>query len=305
LRAFGVGLLAALAAAVLPVAASGLTPVGVFTSPRFELQPAATDGWLALSRNVRGHPKLFNILVYGETTPFRVNPKGTAAFPGSFDGITFVYSQAPKLGRDADIKLFDVLSKTHSSPAGVNTPRHEGGPSISGNWITFLRARHQSLAYPRRLFLRNLATGKQRELAFGGNAYLQNGGLAGDFAAWTRCPQAKHCSTWLYRIDSKQKTRLPNPRDKSQFAVSLTSDGTVYYAESSTILCSAEKVVRFFSQPLSGPRELLATLPQGKDTAVTSPLVAFDGTVDLYFDRFNATCEKSDIYKIAIPPPGP
>ena len=63
--------------------------------------------------------------------------------------------------------------------------------------------------------------------------------------------------------------------------------------------------MRFYRQPLVDPRELLARLARGKDTAVTSPLVALDGSVELFFDRFNATCEKSDIYKIPIPAPGP
>jgi hypothetical protein len=306
LRTAGLAALAAFAAAVFPAAAPGFTPVGVITSPRVDEEPAATDGYLAFSRDVLGHPNLFTLWIRPDgSSPFRANPKGTAAFAGNFDGTTLVYSQASELGRSGDIKLYDVVTKTRSNPSGVNTRRHEGGPSISGDWITFVRARRSSLAYPRRLLLRSLTTSEQRELDFGGNAYLQNGEVAGDFAAWTKCPQVKHCSTWLYQISTESKTRLPNPQDKSQFAVSLTSDGTVYYAESSTILCSAKKVVRFFRQPLADPRELVATLSKGKDTGDTSPFVALDGSVDLYFDRFNATCEKADIYKIPIPPPGP
>jgi hypothetical protein len=51
-------------------------------------------------------------------------------------------------------------------------------------------------------------------------------------------------------------------------------------------------------------RELLARRPRGKDTAVTSPIVQGDGSVDVFFDRFNGTCAKSDIYKIPVPAPG-
>jgi hypothetical protein len=87
--------------------------------------------------------------------------------------------------------------------------------------------------------------------------------------------------------------------------VSVTTDGTVYYAESATINCGPEKIVRFFRQPLVGSREGLAVLPRRQDTAVTSPVVHLDGSVDLYFDRFNRTCGKSDIFKIPIPAPGP
>jgi hypothetical protein len=305
LRKLAFTFLASFAATIMATEASAFTPVGVVTTSRVELEPAAAEGYLAYSRAVVGHPDLFDLLVKPDgASVFRANPRGTAAFAGNFDGTTLVYSQSPYLGHRADIKLLDVASRARSSPAGVNTRFHEAGPSLSGDWISFTRARRTSLAYPRRLLLRNLSTSEQRQLDFGDNAYVQNGGIAGDYAAWTRCPRPTRCSTWRYQISTKTKTRLPNPQDKSQFAVSVTPDGTVYYAESATLNCGPEKIVRFFRQPLAASREGLAALPRRRDTAVTSPLVHGDGSVDLYFDRFNGTCTKSDIFKIPIPAPG-
>jgi hypothetical protein len=299
-------LLTVVGAAYFGPTADAFTPEPVVNSARVEFEPAVAPGYLAYSRDVAGHPNRVNLIVKPDgSSPFRVNPRGTIAFPGSIDGDTLAFSQRSLSGGRGDIKLFDLIARTRSEPAGINTARHESQSSLAGDWLVFARSRRVSFTSPRRLILRNLATSENRQLDFGDDAYVQGGGLAGNFVSWTRCRRLSHCRTWRYDITAATKTRLPNPLAKSQFAASVTADGTVYYAESGTILCSKKKVVRFWRQPLAGTRELLAVLPRGRDTAATSPLTLLDGSVELVFDRFNATCTSSDIYKVPIPAPGP
>jgi hypothetical protein len=286
--------------------ARALTPEAVVATARYEVEPAAAEGYLAFSRDVAGHPNRANLIVRHSPDPdVRINPAGTNAFAGSIDGTTLTFWQHPTKGRRGNIRFYDLVGKTYSAPAGVNTKRHETQPHLSGDWLLFARSYRVALSSPRRILLRDLVTSEQRLLDFGDDAYVQAGGLAGNYAAWTRCARLTRCRTWLYDITGPSVTLLPNPLARSQFAASVTADGTVYYAESGTILCSDRKVVRFYRQPLSGERELLATLPRGRDTAVTSPVVNGDGSIDVFFDRFNPTCTRSDIYKFQVPAPTP
>jgi hypothetical protein len=300
---------AAIVAASLPAAAgAAFAPDSVIATSAIELQPAAALGYVAYSRSPLAHPGRVALIVKPDgSSSFRVNPRGTHSYAGSIDGTTLVYEQRRVPNGLYDIKLYDLVARTHSNPpAGVNTKRNEVLPHLSGDWLLFGRSRRLSLSSPRRILLRNLVTDEQRELDFGDNAYVQTGGLAGNYATWTRCPSAGHCKTWLYDIAAQTKVRLPNPLDRSQFAASVTADGTAYYAEAGTINCSRRKVVRFWRQPLAASRELLARLPRGKDTAQTSPVVQGSGAVDVFFDRFNGNnCARPDIYKIPVPAPGP
>jgi hypothetical protein len=306
-RGLGTVSVAIVIAVSLPVGARAFVPEPVIQTAAVELQPAAAPGYLAYSRSTLAHPNRIALLVKPDgASSFRVNPRRTIAYAGSIDATTLVYTQWRRRGGRGDIKLYDVISRTRSNPpAGVNTARHESQPHLSGDWLLFARSRRRTLASPRRILLRNLVTDEQRQLDFGDNAYVQVGGLAGNYASWIRCRRLRHCNTWLYDIGADTKVRIPNPLDRSQFAASVVADGTVYYAESRTILCSSTKVVRFYRQPLAASRELLARLRRGKDTAVTSPVAQGDASVEVFFDRFNRTCARSDIYKIPVPAPGP
>lgn len=298
-------LIAAVGAALacVPVAAA-YSPVAVVATPRIEKQPAASMDYLAYSEATRSRPNVFTLFAKPAAAPrFRINPPGTVAFVGSIDGTTLAYAQRTPSGR-GQIKLFDLVARSSiGTPAGVNTAAHEGAPDLSGDWLVFTRARLRDLSSPRRLILHHLPDGAQTQLDFGRNAYVQGGGLAGNYVVWTRCPALNRCRTWIYDIGAKTKHILPNPLGKSQFAASVTADGTAYYAESGTINCGVRKVVRFWRQPLVGARELIGNLPRGRDTAVTSPVVMGDGSVELFFDRFSCRTGAADIYKFVIPAP--
>jgi hypothetical protein len=297
-----------LAAVVAPVLAAGtasaVVPVKVRATLRLEIQPAASIDHLAYSEATRARPARFNLFVKPSTAArFRVNPPGTVAFTGSIDGTTLVFWQRTLLGL-GQIKFLDLISRVVTNPpVGVNTPRHETNPELSGEWLAFTRSPRRALSSPRRLILHHLTDSSQRLLDIGTDAYVQSGGLAGGYVAWTRCRFLNRCNTWLYDIAAASKRRLPNPLGRSQFAVSVTSDGTVYYAESGTILCAPRKIVRFWRQPLVGARQFIGTLARGRDPAVTSPVLLADGSVEVFFDRFDCRTGAADLYKFVIPPP--
>jgi hypothetical protein len=286
----------------LPGFARAITPEPVIATPLVELQPAAAEGYLGYSQNSSRHPNRFNLYVRPDAQPrFRVNPRRTIAFAGMIDGTTLAYYQRRLSDKRYDIKLFDIVSKTRPAPpAGLNTSRSEITPAISSDWLLFKRLRHSGS--PGAILLASRTSSEVRTLEPRSDSYVQVGGLAGNYAVWTRCGRLSHCQTWRYDIAAQTKTRLANPAGRSQFAASVLADGTTYYAESGTILCRRDKTVRFFRQPLVGSRELLAKLGRGKDTALTSPVILMGGGVDLFFDRFTNNCARSDIYKLSIGP---
>jgi hypothetical protein len=293
----------ALSALVVASSASAITPRPVVASRLSETTPAGAPGYLAFSRNSRTHPNRYGAFVrIGGGRAIRVSRRGPDAYPGSIDGSRLVYSQWWPGGK-GNIRLFNLATRRHGSlPAGINTRLHEGGPRLSGAWLSFVRSRLNFTDSPRRVFLRNLTTGQHIILDIGDRYYLQNGGLAGNYAVWTRCWTWNRCATFRYDIAAQTKRRLPKPRTRSQFAASVIADGTTFYAESSTILCTSRKVVRFYRQPLTGPRELIGTLARGKDTAKISPVLLAGGRVRLLFDRYRR-CRTglSDIYQFLIP----
>ena len=302
IKPFIVATASIVAGIALPGLARALTPEPVIATRLIEKQPAATESYLAYSQNSSRHRDRFNLYVRPEGQPrFRANPRRTIAFAGMIDGTTLAYYRRRLSDTTYDIKLFDVVSKTHSGlPAGVNTSRNERTPAVSIDWLLFERSRTRFS--PGQILLASRTSSEVRTLEPRSDAYVQVGGLAGNYAVWTRCGRLSHCQTWRYDIAAQTKTRLANPAGRSQFAASVLADGTTYYAESSTILCRRDKTVRFFQQPLVGSRELLAKLGRGKDTALTSPASLTGGGVDLFFDRFTNNCASSDIYKVRIGP---
>lgn len=302
MRPFVVAAAAMAAALLFAGLARSLTPEPVIATPLVEIQPAAGEGYLAYSQNSSRRPARFALYVRPDGQPrFRANPRRTLAFAIMMDGTTLPYYQRGLHADAYDIKLFDVVTRVRSNPpSGVNTSRNETQPAISSDWLLFFRSRKRGS--PGQILLRSRTGPDSRTLEPRSDAYVQVGSLAGNYAVWTRCPRATRCQTWRYDITAETKTRLPNPSQRSQFAASVLADGTTYYAESRTILCQRDKVVRFFRQPLIGPREPLAELGRGKDTAVTSPVALSGGGVDFFFDRFTSRCRNSDIYKLSIGP---
>jgi Tol biopolymer transport system component len=296
-------LVAALAAPAAGQAA--YKPVSVLESNWVDILPAASEDYLAYSQLTAKSGGVFNVWVKPAAGPrFMVSAPGRNAFAGSIDGTTLVYEHRKANGR-GQIKLVDLVTRQVQNEPVVNTVRHESNPAISGDYLLFNRSPRPKVTSPRRVILRNLDTRTRTVLDKGGEAYVQTGGIAGNYAAWIRCNRFDRCRIWVYDIAADTKRVLPNPKKRSQYAVGVTADGTVYYAESRTILCDPRKVVRIWRQPVGAPRELVWKLWPGRDPSHLSPVVLPDDSVEIYFDRFNCRTGQTAVLKSVIPAPPP
>jgi hypothetical protein len=138
-----------------------------------------------------------------------------------------------------------------------------------------------------------LATGDGRR------KYAQPGTVAGDFVTWLKCRNPGRCDVYRYHIPTGAKVAVPNPRARAQYAAAVTSDGTVYFAESTSINCGED--VGIWRYTTTAGRKRLARLPRGRDAGKMSPLVEA-GAITLFFDVYD--CRKStrptDIFKVAL-----
>jgi hypothetical protein len=298
---------AAAALALAPVATAEFDPAPVLTTPANEVEPAPEADYFAWAQASVDHPNRYNVwvapVVAGApdvSSRHRANPSGSVAFAGDMDGRTLVFGQRPSLSDPGSVRFYNAATKTLlETPAGVNTSRgHEAGPRLSGNWLLFARYGKSGQG----IILFNTSTRASRRLdslAYPG--YLQTGGVAGNWAVWTRCKRWAHCSTIRYRIDTKAERRVPNPNTRSQYAASVTDDGTVYFGESRNIFCGRHLGIWRWSG--TDGRQLLHSVPSRRDVATTNPLVSADGTsVDVYFDHFNCDTGRANILKITVPP---
>ena len=282
--------------------AAAATPIPVLHSRASELQPAVATGLLAWTQAPSAHPNRYAAYARSDGKHrFRLNPRGTLGFTasGAIDGMTIVYQQRRSFNGPGNMKLFDLAThKRRDPPPGVNTRRHEKGGALFGDWLLFTRessSRDQVILF-------NLVTREARQLDVArGNASFGSGGsLRGSYAAWAKCRRPSRCQTYVYDIASRAKLRVPNPRHRSQYAVSVTSAGVVYFAESRNINCGRE--VGLWRYPLGGARTRLLSLSGGHDLSTTSPVVDSSGTTSLFYDRFVCRTNRSDVFKLKLAP---
>jgi hypothetical protein len=294
-------LVGGLAAAMLVPASAGSTlpQRAVRTTPAYEIEPAGAPGALAWAQASRSRPNAFAVFARRGGSAFRVSRSGRRAFVwgGAIEGTRLVYSEFG--GPTANLWFFDLVTKQRTAPpAGVNTSVSESGASLSGDWLLFRSTRFSTST--ERIILHNLDTAEHRVLATAvGSKYAQPGTVAGDYATWIRCPTFRTCRAFLYHIPTAASTAIPNPNGRSQYAVSTTSTGAVYFAESTNIDCGVgRRLLRFDS----GGRELLVVFGPRQDPAVTSPVANANGSTTVFYDRFNCRTGASNLYKVIDPP---
>jgi hypothetical protein len=297
----------ALAAAGLTVSTAAVlaasTPVPVKTSPRNELTPAAGDDWLAWSQSRQGRPKVFDAFAQQTgRSAFKVNPKGSQAYAGGIDGTMLVY-QLIRGKLRSDLRLFDLTTRRHRPvPAGINTSKWECCATVSGGWILFDRGE----AYSRdtqMVLLRNLATGEQRVLDVLQNrrGLVTAGQVNGNFAVWRRCNPHPRCRVFRYDLATASATALPVSQGKIPYSPSVNVHGIVFYGQSNR---GCGKSVQLVKQPVTGPPEILTSLPQGRDVEttyaheiVTKPPRELI-TTRIYYDFIRCKGSKWDIFSI-------
>ena len=282
-------------------AAAVLSQQGVRTTRASEVEPAAAPGYLAWSQNSLAHRNHFDVFArHGAASKVRVNPRGTQGFlwGGAIDGTTLVYSQFRN--GSADLHFFDLVAGTRITRGGVNTAASENGASLSGNRLLFRRTSFATST--EQILLRDFAGGGTRRLAVRtGRAYAQPGNVAGDHATWFTCSTFSRCRVWRDDLsDLDPPVRIPNPTGSSQYAPSVTPDGTLYFVEAENAVCRAvhPRLVRLRS---SGARAVLVRFGLKRDPAVTSPVANANGSTWVYYDRYRCGTGAADIYRVFDP----
>ena len=294
-------LVGGLAATMLVPAPAGSTlpQRPVRTTTAYEMEPAGAPGALAWAQASRSRPNAFAVFARRGGSTFRVSRSGRRAFVwgGAIESNKLVYSEFG--GPTANLWFFELATKKRTSPPpGVNSPVSENGASRAGDWLLFRRTRFSTST--ERIVLRNIDTDEERLLATAvGSKYAQPGTVAGDWATWIRCPTPRACRAFLYHIPTATTTAVPNPNRRSQYAVSTTPAGTVYFAESTNINCGfGRRLLRYDS----GGRALLVVFGPRQDPAITSPVVNANGSTTVFYDRFNCRTGASNLYKVVDPP---
>lgn len=215
--------------------------------------------WYMHTANSVKHPRRF-MVVWDESDggmgSLIWNPLKTRAEAGGFAGSDMLYSQW-KPGRPAD--LFNTGVRFNRT---VNTGLDERNPTMFKLWLLFTRndARtdtHQVLLY-------NSKTRSMRHLATARGALTVTAGqVSGDYATWF-ISGPRHSSVFLYRISTKQTTRIPRPKRYSrQYRPAVDVAGTVYFIRRAGKSCGkGAELVRY---PLGGPAELMYELAPGHD----------------------------------------
>jgi hypothetical protein len=308
-------LIAAVAGVATAIAIGATTPIAVKATARNEAGPAAGEGWFAWSRSRERQASPYDL--YAQRTggkPFKVNAKGTQAYAGGIYGTTLVYQVIRgQLAAHSDLRLFDLATRRHLRiPRGIDTNAWECCASISGDWLLFSRG-HSYSSDRQLVLLRNLRTGEQRVLDTLRNrkGLASAGQLNGNFAVWARCNPYPRCQVFRYDIASSSATALPVPAGKIPYAPAVNELGTAYYMQSNR---GCGRSVQLMKQRLTGPPELLASLPQGRDVDVAYAQVLSAKppreivTTRIHYDQ--VTCgrrQRWDIYRVddseRLPPP--
>ena len=287
---------------VTAVAYADLTQTPVKNNPFVgETVGYQNDTYLAFTRNSTSHPKDFALYLQaragGPVT--RVNPEKSRGFPGSIDGSTLIYQQVTN--GQSDIKMYDIGTQARSNPpAGFNTTEWELSPTMTPDWIFFLRSGHN--ADKAILYDRHGGTFQQIDSVNwnrSGTAYMFAARVNGNYAVWTRCTSAKVCRVKVRNLLTSTTTTIPTPTGKLDYASSVGTDGTVYLIRSGSA-CGAGVRLRAISP--TGDDTLLVQFSSGVD--VTETDVHSTGTSDevLYGKyRCSAGSSHADLYQVTNP----
>jgi len=294
---------AVIALVVAPSASALPDQVGVKTSRLDEQLPAAaTDGtteYFAWSQNSRTRTNHFDAFLTRTGDPqVKLNRRGLGHV-GGIEPPVVVYQQVVK--GDSDLKIYNADTQARSDPpVGVNTSEYEWEPSISGDWLLFARQTSSTQF----VILRSLTTATEVVLDQG-RRFHHAGQVNGDYAVWTRCSKTT-CNVVRREISTATDTILPKASDRLQYGAAVTSAGIVYAARSSPKCGGNVKLVRFFGAgDPSGGRVVADLGANGRDLWSAYARENDDGSVDVFYDRLLCDRDRSDIYRVHDPHPGP
>ena len=239
------------------------------------------------------------IYVRGDGDTANITPYGEGNVLGGIDGNSLVFERYKRRSRLGDVWFYNLINRRrHSAGRKVNTADWERGVTLSGNWLLFERTHFNRkfgdfLHDTSRLFLFNTKTRTLRLLdkATGRDTIL-TGQVNQGWVAWAKC--ARSCWIFRYNIDTRKKKRLPSFHRPVPYALSVSSVGDVYFAESG-FGCGTR--VDLAEYPIRRSGRVLLKLKKGLDVAKTYVYEAPDET-NLVYDLDHCSNGASDIYEL-------
>jgi hypothetical protein len=283
-------------------AIASLTEVPVLTGPSDQITPAAAGSTFSWSRNGSADTGPYNEYVKAGSAPMvQVNGRNTQGYGGGISGSTLVYQRVYR--NQSDIRLYDMASgKLLATPAGWNTASWEWSPTISGSKVLFGRETYipSSRSWREQIILGDLGTGQQALVATATATFDTKlpGQVNGNYAVWTACTTATSCHVEEYDIATHTKTAIAAPSAVFNYAASVSSTGTVYFASSGNGCGGSVTLGKY---PLGGPASVLVAFPNGID--LTSSYVDdTSGTPTIYYSKStcntNGSLTHGDVYKV-------
>ena len=288
-----------LVAGAVPAAAAVLSDEPVQATAADE-QVASADGdhgYLSWSQNSAAHPGHYDAFVslHGGAA-VKVNRDGTSGWNGGIDGGRLIYQQVHN--GQSDLRSFDLASSTRTVPAGVNTLLWEWRPTISGDWILFGRVNTRTSPGQGWVLLHNSVTGQTITLVHS-TSYSEPGQVNGDYATYMTCGNVA-CNVFRYQISSGLRVKMPNPRLRIEYAPSVSSSGTVYYASSGPA-CGLDARIVSFTPGTSSVATLLVRLRDGVDLNTSYVDDHANGDRFLLHDRGLCGKHNQSIYRFIDP----
>jgi hypothetical protein len=287
-----------LVAIVASPAAAATSLHKVLGGPEAQTLPFANDTYLIWTQNSTGRPNHYN--AWGgpldASSRFRLNATGTAGFTGGLDPDenVAIYQQVD----DGRSTLFTIDLDTRlrtKLPSPVNSPSWEWAPRISNGYYLFQRdANGRTTLY---LYDRTALTLTQLHSVDFDNVFMFSGMVGESYATWSVCGRA--CNAFVYDIAAHDKTKLPVPLGKHQYAPAVDEDtGTVYFVRSGD---SCGSNVGIYRRPvdLSTTAQLVKALPAGIDTGWTLALEedVANNRLDAWFEYYRCTPEQGDLFE--------
>jgi hypothetical protein len=282
----------------VPAHAGGVVLDKVIGGPEAQTLPFANDTYLTWTQNSEARPNRFNAFggALDGSGRFRLNESGTTGFTGGIDpGTNVAIYQQIADGRSS-LYTIDLDTKDRDKlPRPVNSRKWEWAPRISNAYILFQReenGRTNLYLYDRVADSLDLLHSVDSSAAF-----LFAGSVGEDFATWTVCARA--CNAFVYDIVPADKTKLPAPEGKHQYAPTVDEDTSTAYFVRSGNACGANVGIWRRPVDLSTGAEQVATLPPGIDTGWTLALdvdVA-NGRLDAWFEYFRCAGQQGDVYE--------
>jgi hypothetical protein len=293
------GLCVALVLALAPPAPGAVERVGVLTKKNVgEFQPARKSGYLGWEQNSAGNLDHLDVFARRDGgSAIKINPRRTQAAMGGIDGDILVYQQF-RGTKKSDIKFFNLKTRRRFSPQiYVNTRKWEYWPDLDGDWVLF--GRRNLRGDKRKIILYNRNTQNHRilDVTSSSETFLAPGQVNGNWVVWHRCKPPTKCDVYRYNINLKIAKKVPNVKDRSQYAPSVTPEGIVYFARGRR---QCGRAVKFFRwRPGRKPHGLLR-LRHNRDVGDSYVATTSAGKTEVFFEQnvCDALARRTNIYKI-------